>query len=85
MAISALKTSDFDVNKPGSDGSPLLVRAASDGLGETVEKLLASGAHIDAAHTKDKRNALIETSLQGHSRIVNLLLDHRCSLQHLDT
>ena len=50
-----------------------------------MEMLLASGAHIEAIHTKTKRNALIEASVQGHSRIVDLLLDHRCSLQHLDS
>lgn len=83
--VSALNPSKFDVNKPGVDGSPLLVRAASDGLAEMVEKLLASGAHIEAVHTKTKRNALIEASVQGHSRVVNLLLDHRCSLQRLDS
>ena len=83
--IPGLDASGFDVNKPRPDGAPLLVRAASDGLGEIVEKLLASGAHIEAVHTKTKRNALIEASVQGHSRIVDLLLDHRCSLQQLDS
>lgn len=81
---SAVVPAEFDVNKPAQDGSPLLVRAASDGLGEIVVKLLASGAHIEAVHTKTKRNALIEASVQGHNGIVDLLLDHRCSLQHLD-
>ena len=83
--VPALNLSEFDVNKPGPDGSPLLVRAASDGLGEIVEKLLANGAHFEAVHSETKRNALIEASVQGHHKIVDLLLDHRCSHQHLDS
>lgn len=84
-AAPGLNPAQFDINKPGPNGFPLLVRAASDGLGEMVEKLLASGAHIEALHTETKRNALIEASVQGHSEIVDLLLDHRCLLQHLDS
>lgn len=57
--------SEFDVDKLRSDGFPLLVRAASDSLGEIVEKLLASGTLIEAVHTETERIALIEASLEG--------------------
>jgi len=84
-AVPTLQSLESDVNRPNQDGNPLLVRAAGDGLGEMVEKLLTSGANIDAVNATTKRNALIEASMQGHARIVEFLLDYRCSTQHLDS
>ncbi|MCJ1453737.1 hypothetical protein MMC28_004086 [Mycoblastus sanguinarius] len=86
MSLPVVSTtqSEFDIDKPDSDGYPLLVRAAHDGLGDMVERLLASGAKIECVHTKTKRNALIEASIEGHTRIVSLLVDHGCSLGQLD-
>lgn len=84
-AVPTIELSEFNIDRPDQDGFPLLVRAARDGVGEMVEKLLTSGANIEALHTITKRNALIEASLKGHSQIVEFLLDHRCSTQHLDS
>ena len=75
----------FEVNKPNEYACPSVVSAAADGSGHMVEKLLTSGANIEALHTTTKKNALITAAEHGHVEIVEFLLDHKCSTQHLDS
>ena len=84
-AVPTIQSLDSDINRPDQDGDPLLVTAAGDGLGEMIEKLLTNGPNIEAVNATTKRNALIEASMQGHARIVEFLLDYRCSTQHLNS
>ena len=76
--------SKSDIDKPDGDGFPPLVRAAADGRGEILERLLLRGANIEAEHTKTKRTALIEAAMAGHVRIVDFLIDHGSLLHATD-
>lgn len=84
-SVPTLSSIDMNVNHPDREEDPLIVRAASDGRGSMVEKLLASGADKNAVHPVTKRTALIEASEKGHANIVELLLDHACSISHIDS
>lgn len=85
LASPTLQSSKFDVNRSSQDGYPLFVRAANFHLEEMVERLLASGTNIESVNNVTKRNASIEASMKGHTRIVEFLLDHRCSTECLDS
>ncbi|KAL8655304.1 MAG: hypothetical protein Q9210_000972 [Variospora velana] len=73
------------IDEPDENGFPWIVQAARDGSEDIIRKLLVSGADIQAAHTSTRRNALSEASLQGHTKVVDLLIDEGCSLEQADT
>jgi len=83
-ADQANQASGFDIEKLGDDGYPLLVRAARDGIESMVVKLLASNANIEAVHIRTKRTALVEAAATGHEKIVGLLLQYGCLVDHAD-
>ncbi len=78
------QVSRFDIEKLDDDGYPLLVRAARDGLESIVAKLLTSNANIEAIHLRTKRTALVEAAATGHDRIVDVLIQYGCSVDHAD-
>lgn len=49
-----------------------------------VRGLLVSGADIQVSHKSTRRHALTEASLQGHQRIVDLLIQEGCLLECTD-
>ena len=49
-----------------------------------TRKLLVSGADIKASHTSTRRNALSEASIQGHQKVVDLLVEDGCPLEDFD-
>ena len=73
-----------NLDKPDEQGYPWIVQAARDGDEQMIRKLLGSGADIKASHTSTLRHALSEASLQGHQRIVDLLIDEGCPLDFPD-
>ena len=73
-----------NIDEPDKQGFPWIVKAARDGLEELVRKLLISEANIEATHTSTRRHALAEASIQGHERIVDLLIQEGCPLDCAD-
>ena len=73
-----------NLDEPDNQGFPWIVQAARDGDEEMVRKLLVSGADIHASHTSTRRHALAEAALQGHERIVNLLVEEGCPPESTD-
>ena len=73
-----------NLDKPDEQGFPWIVQAARDGDEQMIRKLLLSGADIKASHTSTLRHALSEASLQGHQRLVDLLIDEGCPLDYPD-
>ena len=73
-----------NVNEPDSQGCPLIVSAAGAGNEELVQRLLANDADIDASHATTGRDALSEASLHGHLKVVDVLIQEKCPLDHLD-
>ena len=73
-----------NLDKPDEQGFPWIVQAARDGDEQMIRKLLVSGADIKASHTLTLRHALSEASLQGHQRLVDLLIDEGCPLDQTD-
>ena len=73
-----------NIDEPDKQGFPWIVQAARDGNEEMVRKLLVSEADIRATHTSTRRHALAEASLQGHQRIVDLLIEEGCPLESTD-
>ena len=72
------------IEEPDKEGFPWIVRAARDGDEEMVRKLLVSEVDIQATHTLTGRHALAEASIQGHARIVDLLIEQGCLLKDAD-
>lgn len=72
------------IDEPDKEGFPWIVQAARDGDEEMVRKLLVSEVDIQARHTSTRRNALAEAALQGHDKIVDLLVEEGCSLDCTD-
>ena len=73
-----------EMNRPDDDGYPRIVRQASIGSKAMVNRLLASGADINAINVHTKRTALCEASLRGHEDVVETLVDQGCTLDSLD-
>ena len=73
-----------NLDEPDEQGFPWIIQAARDGNEEMIQRLLISGANIEALHTTTQRHALSEASIQGHHKIVDLLIDEGCSLEHFD-
>ena len=73
-----------NINEPDEQGYPWIIKAAHDGNEEIVRKLLVSGANIQATHKSTRRHALAEASLQGHQKIVDLLIEEGCPLECAD-
>ncbi|KAL9128495.1 MAG: hypothetical protein Q9217_002845 [Psora testacea] len=74
----------FRVSQLDSDSCPLLVAAAHDGLRDMMQELIYKGADIEAVNLVTGRTALSEAALQGHTEIVQLLIDHKCHLEIVD-
>lgn len=74
-----------NLDEPDEQGFPWIVQAARDGNEEIIQRLLISGANIEALHATTQRHALSEASMQGHHKIVDLLIDEGCPLEHFDT
>lgn len=72
------------IDEPDEQGFPWIVQAARDGNEEMIQKLLASGADVKASHATTQRHALSEASIQGHHKIVDLLIDEGCPLDYPD-
>ena len=83
-SLAAPKPQLQQIEEPDGEGFPWIVRAARDGDEEMVRKLLVSEVDIQATHTSTKRHALAEASIQGHSSIVNLLVEQGSLLEHAD-
>ena len=73
-----------NIDEPDKKGFPWIVQAARDGNEEMVQKLLVSGADIKASHATTRRHALSEASIQGHKKIVDLLIEEGCPLDYPD-
>ena len=73
-----------NIDEPDEQGFPWIVQAARDGNEQMIRKLLVSGADIEASHTSTRRHALSEASIQGHQRIVDLLIEEGCPLENRD-
>lgn len=73
-----------NIDKPDEQGFPWIVLAARDGNAEMVLKLLSNGANINALHSSTQRHALSEAAIQGHHKIVGLLIDEGSPLEHFD-
>lgn len=63
---------------------PLLVKAARDAQLEVVQTLLTNGVNVNVYEGTSKRTALMEASLGGHAAIVEVLIQHGCSLDSTD-
>ena len=74
----------LNIDEPDKQGFPWIVKAAHDGAEVLVRKLLTSGANIEATHTSTGRYALAEASIQGHQKIVEILIEERCPLDVAD-
>ncbi|KAL9007814.1 MAG: hypothetical protein Q9173_006995 [Seirophora scorigena] len=72
------------IDEPDKNGFPWIVQAARDGDEAITRKLLTSQADIHASHTSTQRHALAEASIQGHTKIVDLLIEEGCSLEQAD-
>ncbi|KAI4091895.1 MAG: hypothetical protein LQ344_003852 [Seirophora lacunosa] len=72
------------IDEPDENGFPWIVQAARDGDEAIIRKLLVSQADIQASHTSTQRHALTEASIQGHTKIVDLLIEEGCSLEQAD-
>ncbi|MCJ1389541.1 hypothetical protein MMC18_002398 [Xylographa bjoerkii] len=73
-----------DINEPDGEGFPWIVQAARDGDEIQIERLICSGANLEAVHVITKRSALCEASLQGHSIVVDLLIHEGCLTDYAD-
>lgn len=84
VSLSPLLPLISNLDEPDEQGFPWIVQAARDGNEEMIQKLLVSGADIRALHTTTQRHALSEASIQGHHKIVDLLIDEGCPVEHPD-
>ena len=84
VSLSPLLPLISNLDVPDEQGFPWIVQAARDGNEEMIQKLLVSGANIRASHTTTQRHALSEASIQGHYKIVDLLIDEGCPVEHPD-
>ena len=73
-----------DLDKPDQQGFPWIVQSARDGDEQMIQRLLSSGADIEALNTSTERCALSEAALQGHERVVDLLISEGCLLESKD-
>lgn len=73
-----------NIDKPDEQGFPWIVQAARDGNADMIQKLLSNGANINALHSSTQRHALSEATIQGHHKIVRLLIDEGSLLEHFD-
>lgn len=72
------------INKPDAEGFPWIVQVARDGDETKLKRLIVSGADLEAVHTTTKRSALCEASVQGHSKVVDILIYEGCLPDHAD-
>lgn len=84
LSLTASRPQLSHIEEPDKEGFPWIVLAAREGDQEMVRKLLVSEADIQATHTSTGRHALAEASIQGHERVVELLIAQGCSLEHAD-
>lgn len=62
------------------DNTENLAQAAKRGDLESVSRLLASGADVDTEDSKQHATALMWAAHEGHSGIVELLIEHGASI-----
>ena len=72
------------IDKPDAEGFPWVVQVARDGDETKLKRLIVSGADLEAVHTTTKRSALCEASIQGHSKVVDILIHEGCLPDHAD-
>merc|ERR1712230_63478 len=68
-----------DVNATNQQGETALMRSASCGCKEVVERLLSSEVDINAVDMSGK-SAVEIAEKKGHAEIVRLLLDHGATM-----
>ena len=73
-----------DIDKPDAEGFPWVVQVARDGDEIKLKRLIVSGADLKAVHTITKRDALCEAAMQGHSNIIEILIQEGGSLDYAD-
>ena len=73
-----------DLDKPDQQGFPWIVQSARDGDEQMIQRLLTSGADIEAFNTSTERCALSEAALRGHKKVVDLLISEGCLLDSKD-
>jgi ankyrin repeat protein len=73
ISASEVSSAGIDVNEVGSHGRTLLMAAASVGLSEAVDALVALGASVSAVGVQGM-TALHEASANGHAHTLLLLL-----------
>jgi ankyrin repeat protein len=78
------KTPDL-INKPFSDGTTPLMRAAQSGNVKIVKRLIKKGANIDAVNNTAARQETPKTAIHfavdaGNQEIINLLVDKNADL-----
>ncbi|KAL2059609.1 hypothetical protein ABVK25_000902 [Lepraria finkii] len=81
---TAAEPSLESINKPDAEGFPWIVQVARDGDETKLKRLIVSGADLEAVHTTTKRSALCEASVQGHSKVVDILIHEGCLPDHAD-
>lgn len=64
---------------------PSIVKAARDGLPETLIRLLANGALAHQTECDTNRTALIEATRMGRETAVEILLQSNCAIDHNDS
>ena len=70
-----------NVNRVDESGETLLMDAASRNLKESVQILLNAGAEIDARAKATGNSALIFAAIEGHTNIVQMLLDQNADIE----
>ncbi len=73
-----------DIDKPDAQGFPWVVQVARDGDETKLKRLIVSGADLKAVHTITRRDALCEAAMQGHSKIIEILIQEGSSLDYAD-
>ena len=84
VSLSPSLSQVSNIDELDNQGLPWIVQAARDGDEQMICKLLVSGADIKAFHTSTRRHALSEASIQGHQKIVDLLIEEGCPLEYPD-
>merc|ERR1719359_173977 len=77
--VGVLLAAGADVNATNQQGETALMRSASGGCKEVVERLLSSEVDINAVDMSGK-SAVEIAQKKGHAEIVRLLLDHGATM-----
>lgn len=83
--VKLLLKANADVNKRNPAGRTALMFAATIDTPATVKLLLESGAEVNAYDGEEQWTPLMFAAGEGHTAVVDILLDHKANPKWIDT